>query len=127
MKSLKIIYWATTIIVGVMMLFSAYMYVTAADVKQGFVHLGFPDYFRIELAIAKALGALALLLPFVPARVKEWAYAGFAINFISALIAHIASGDAANTWGMVVVFLLILTASYISRELLKDEPKLKVA
>lgn len=126
MKSVKIIYWTTTTIVSVMMLFSAYMYFTSVEVKQGFVHLGFPDYFRIELAVAKALGALALLLPFIPARVKEWAYAGFFINFVSAIIAHLASGDAASTWGSVTVFLLILIASYISRELI-EEPKLKIA
>lgn len=126
MKSVKIIYWTTTTIISVMMLFSAYMYFTSVEVKQGFVHLGFPDYFRIELAIAKTLGALALILPFIPARVKEWAYAGFFINFVSAIIAHLASGDAASTWGSVSVFLLILIASYISRELI-EEPKLKIA
>ena len=35
----------------------------------------------------------AALLPMVPARVKEWAYAGFAINLVSALIAHLSIGD----------------------------------
>ena len=29
----------------------------------------------------------------VPARLKEWAYAGFAINLVSALIAHLSHGD----------------------------------
>jgi hypothetical protein len=28
----------------------------------------------------------------VPARLKEWAYAGFAINLASALIAHLSVG-----------------------------------
>ena len=36
--------------------------------------LGFTDYFRMELAWAKLLGAVLLLAP-VPARLKEWAYA----------------------------------------------------
>lgn len=29
----------------------------------------------------------------VPARLKEWAYAGFAINLVSALIAHLSIHD----------------------------------
>lgn len=127
MKSVKIIYWTTTVLVGVMMLFSTYMYFTAADVKQGFVHLGFPDYFRVELAIAKLLGALALLLPVVPARVKEWAYAGFAINFISAFIAHIASGDTLSGSAFPLVLLAILVASYISKEKLQAQSSLQMA
>ena len=35
----------------------------------------------------------ALLVPMVPARLKEWAYAGFAINLISAIIAHLSIHD----------------------------------
>ncbi len=46
-----------------------------------------PDYFRIELSWAKFAGLAALLVPMVPARLKEWAYAGFAIKLVSALIA----------------------------------------
>ena len=42
---------------------------------------------RIILGIAKPLGAIALLVPGI-ARVKEWAYAGFAIAWICAFIAH---------------------------------------
>jgi hypothetical protein len=43
-------------------------------------------------------GVAALLMPMVPARgviyvIKEWAYAGFAINLVSALIAHLSIGD----------------------------------
>ena len=57
--------------------------------------LGFTDYFRVELAWAKLLGAVLLLAP-VPARLKEWAYAAFAITFGSALIAHLSMGSAAH-------------------------------
>ncbi len=37
---------------------------------------------------AKLFGVVLLLAP-VPARLKEWAYAGFAIDLGSALIAHL--------------------------------------
>jgi hypothetical protein len=36
---------------------------------------------------------VAVLLMPAPARLKEWAYAGFAINLASALIAHLSMGD----------------------------------
>ena len=59
--------------------------------------LGFTDYFRVELAWAKLLGAVLLLAP-VPAPLKEWAYAGFAITLGSALIAHLSIGEGPEAW-----------------------------
>ena len=52
-------------------------------------------YFKAELTIAKILGVLALVIPAVPVKVKEFAYAGFAITLVSAAIAHFGRGDAA--------------------------------
>src|SRR5262249_11490994 len=68
------------------------------QVAEAFTHLGFPAYFRVELSWAKLLGVLLMLAP-VPARLKEWAYAGFAINLASALIAHFSVGDGPEAWG----------------------------
>ncbi len=65
---------------------------------EAFTHLGFPDYFRVELSLAKLLGVVLLLAP-VPARLKEWAYSGFAITLGSALIAHLSVGDGPEAWG----------------------------
>jgi hypothetical protein len=42
-----------------------------------FVYLGLPDYFKIELTTAKILGVLALLIPSVPFKIKEFAYSGW--------------------------------------------------
>ncbi|RYY35651.1 MAG: DoxX family protein [Sphingobacteriaceae bacterium] len=113
MKLLKIFYWITTAIVALIMIWSAYLYVTLPKVAEGFAHLGFPSYFRIELAVAKLLGGLALLIPAVPIRVKEWAYAGLGITFISAFIAHYASGDPGSVISGPVVFFILLTISYL--------------
>ena len=112
MKTIKITYWAVTAILSIMMVFSAWSYLTSAAITQAFQHLGFPGYFRIELAIAKLIGAVLLLAP-VSARVKEWTYAGFAITFISAFIAHTASGDAAAMKMAPIIFLALLAISYI--------------
>ncbi|MXV14558.1 DoxX family protein [Hufsiella ginkgonis] len=112
MKTIKITYWATTGIVALMMLFSAYAYLTNPDMAAAFQHLGFPQYFRVELAIGKLIGAVLLLAP-VPPRVKEWVYAAFGINFISAVIAHTASGDPGSAKVMPLVLLALLVTSYV--------------
>ncbi len=113
MKKNKIIYWTATGILGAMMLFSAYGYLTNEEMKGGFVHLGFPAYFRIELAIAKIIGTLVLLIPFIPKRIKDAAYVGFAITFISAFIAHTSSDDPSSVAIMPLIFLVILVMSFI--------------
>jgi len=113
MKATKISYWATTAIVALIMVYSGYAYLTQDAVAQGFTHLGYPSYFRVELAIAKLLGAVLLLAP-VSGRIKEWVYAGFGITFISAFIAHTASGDAVNYRVMPIVILGFLVVSYLT-------------
>ena len=113
MKAIKITYWVTTSIVSLMMVYSAYAYLTQPAMQQAFQHLGYPDYFRVELAIAKLIGAILLIAP-ISSRIKEWAYAGFAITFVSAFIAHTASGDPVNYRMMPVIFLVLLIVSYVS-------------
>jgi hypothetical protein len=81
-----------------------------------FVHLGFPPYFKVELTVAKILGVLALVIPAVPVKLKEFAYAGFAITLVSASIAHYARGDARLSVLFVIdplVFLALLIVSYV--------------
>jgi len=113
MKTLKIIYWISTGIISLMMTVAAYSYMTNDQVKQAFVLLGFPSYFRVELAVAKLIGAVLLVMPF-KSRLKDWVYAGFTIVFISALIAHIAGGLPLSTAVMPVVMLVVLLGSYLS-------------
>jgi uncharacterized membrane protein YphA (DoxX/SURF4 family) len=120
MKKLKITYWITTGIFSAMMLFSATMYFTNPQMAQTFEHLGFPDYFRIELGIAKIIGVLLLLAPF-KGRLKEWVYAGFTINMISGSIAHGASGDPISAIFTPLVMLGILAISYGTLQKLDDE------
>lgn len=80
-----------------------------------FVHLGLPGWFKAELTIAKILGVLALSIPNIPAKIKEFAYFGFGITLISASIAHFSRGDARLSVLFVIdplVFLGILMVSY---------------
>lgn len=112
MNKNKIIYWTTTEIIAAMMIFSAYGYFSNPDMKAAFVHLGFPNYFRIELGVLKVLGALVLILPLVPNIIKSFAYFGFALTFVSAFIAHIFTGDHISVAIAPMIFLVILVASY---------------
>jgi hypothetical protein len=89
-KGLLIGFWIFTGLFCLEMSFTAYWeLLRLPDAAQAFTRLGFPaTYFRAELSWAKVLGVAALLIPMVPARLKEWAYAGFAINLVSAIVAH---------------------------------------
>src|SRR5436190_12726361 len=110
-KAKTIAYWTVTALFCLQMSFTAYAQLRVPQVAEAFTHLGFPDYFRVELSWAKLIGAL-LLLATVPARLKEWAYAGFAINLASALIAHVAVGDGAEAWGWAAATGVLLGLSY---------------
>jgi hypothetical protein len=94
-KATTIAFWIVTALFCLEMSFTAYWELRVLpDAAQAFTRLGFSAAnFRVELSWAKVLGVAALLLPMVPARLKEWAYAGFAINLVSALIAHLSIGD----------------------------------
>ncbi|HTQ43642.1 MAG TPA: DoxX family protein [Polyangiaceae bacterium] len=96
-KGMVIGFWAVTALFCLQMSFTAYAQLRLPQVADAFTHLGFPAYFRVELSWAKLAGVVMLLAP-VPARLKEWAYAGFAINLASALIAHFAVGDGPEKW-----------------------------
>jgi putative oxidoreductase len=99
-KGLVAGFWIFTALFCLEMLFTAYYeLLVLPQAAQAFTRLGFPAAsFRVELSWAKVAGVAALLVPMVPARgviyvIKEWAYAGFAINLVSALIAHLSIHD----------------------------------
>lgn len=112
MKKIKIAYWATTLVFCLFMLFSATMYFVSEEIQAIFGHLGFPDYFRIELGIAKYLGVAVLLIPNLPKTLKIFAYSGFTINMISAFIAHMAVGDPIPDSITPLFLLVVLAFSY---------------
>src|ERR1700744_3370341 len=71
-KITAIIYWTSTVLFCLEMSFTAYNELASPQVVAVFSHLGFSSHaFQVELSVAKVLGVLGLLLPFVPARAKE--------------------------------------------------------
>jgi hypothetical protein len=126
MKATKIIFWISTILI---FLFEGVLPVLTGHTemaKEGIRHLGYPEYFGIMLNIFKIAGALILIIPAIPARVKEWAYAGFGIDFIAAFV----SLAAVDGWTGITFFpvlpMIILMASYISYHKLSEAKKYQV-
>lgn len=106
------VYWISTTLFALLMGFAGFAYLTQPALAQAFSHLGLPSYLRIELAVAKLLGGVALLAP-VPRGVKEWSYAGFGITLLSAAIAHSSVDGPATAMAPVVVSVLFV-ASYVT-------------
>ena len=111
-KAMVFGFWIATALFCLQIGFTAFAQLRLPQVAAAFAHLGFPDYFRVELSWAKFLG-IALLLAPTPARLKEWAYAGFAITLGSALIAHLSVGDGPEAWGWAAGTGLLWGLSYL--------------
>jgi hypothetical protein len=113
-KSTRIIYWITT---GIIFLWEGLLPALTSHTPlavEGIRHLGYPDYFRMLLTVFKVAGALALVLPLVKGRLKEWAYAGFVFTLISALVSHWAVDGFSGHTLFPLLVLAILLASYLS-------------
>ncbi|MDQ6530278.1 DoxX family protein [Flavobacterium sp. LHD-85] len=114
MKTTKIIFWTTTILI---FLFEGVMPALTSQTelaKEGIRHLGYPEYFGNALVVFKILGVLALIIPKVPGRIKEWAYAGFAFDFIFASISHFAVDGIGFQGFFPLIILAILIISYVT-------------
>lgn len=112
-RSDKIIYWIfTSIVVLLDSVVPAFTFNTQLA-KDGISHLGYPDYFRIELSIFKIIGGIALIFPFIPKRLKEWAYFGFAIDFISAFVGHFIVDGFNGESLFPLAMLIFLIISYV--------------
>ncbi|HEX2669249.1 MAG TPA: DoxX family protein [Polyangiaceae bacterium] len=120
-KITRIAFWGATTLFCLQIGFTAYAQLALPQVAEAFTHLGFPAYFRVELSWAKFLGIALLLLP-VPARLKEWAYAGFAITLGSALIAHGSVGDGPGAWGWAAGTAVLWALSYVCWRRSQSEP-----
>lgn len=123
MKSTKTIFWVSTVLI---FLFEGVMPALTSQTelaKEGIRHLGYPDYFGVALTVFKVLGTLAIIVPQVPHRLKEWAYAGLTFDFTFAAISLWAVDGFGPTILIPVVVLAVLMVSYISYHKLHPEIK----
>ncbi len=84
------------------------------DILATIGRLGYPEYFITLLGVGKVLGAVVILLPKFP-RLKEWAYAGIAIDLVSGFVSHLAVGDPIGQAMPALVVLVISLVSYFLR------------
>jgi hypothetical protein len=113
MKKDKIIFWTATIIIflfeGVMPALTGHTEMA----KEGIRHLGYPEYFGVMLNVFKVLGSLALIIPQIPSRIKEWAYAGLTFSLIAACVSNCAVTGFNGLAFFPLIVLGILIVSYV--------------
>ncbi|QXV66271.1 DoxX family protein [Mucilaginibacter sp. 21P] len=92
-KAIKIIYWTLTILFVLAMLADAFGGITQQEAgKVVLQHLGYPMYLLVITGVFKLFGAMAILQNRLMA-IKEWAFAGFFINFVGAIASRYAMYD----------------------------------
>ncbi len=113
-KRINIAYWIVTGLFSTFMVFSSIGNIMVNEESIAFVHdgLGYPVYFIAWIGWAKVLGALAIILPMVPARVKEWAYFGLFIDLATATYSFIATHAPVQGWTFMLLFIAVLVLSY---------------
>lgn len=115
MKKLKIAFWVSTTLI---FLFEGVMPALTSQTemaKEGISHLGYPAYFGVMLTVFKILGAITLIIPQIPKRIKEWAYAGFTIDFIGASVSHwVVDGFRLSEQLFILVVFAVLVTSYVT-------------
>ena len=86
---------------------------TPAAVKS-FQTLGYPMYFMGLLSIAKILGVIVILVP-GRSRVKEWAFAGFAVNLVAATWSLYCARNSHpdGPWYAMVLPITLFVATYL--------------
>ncbi len=110
----KILFWTSTGILTLIMLFSVYNYFFNHQMVADFyVAMGYPTYLIYPLAIAKILGLVAIWGNFSKS-LKEWAYAGFFFNTVLAFFAHVMISDGQHI-GAVIAFVAVIISYFMGK------------
>lgn len=120
MKKNKIAYWITTSLIFLMEGVMPALTSQTKLAKEGISHLGYPEYFGNALVVFKVLGALILIIPKLPRKLKELAYAGFTFNFLFACISHGAVDGVNFQTFFPLIILAILATSYYNYSKLNE-------
>lgn len=112
-KTRNAAYWIVTGLFAALMLADGVAgVVRAPGGPEAMQHLGYPVYLLSIVGTAKILGALALVQPWLRT-LKEWAYAGFTINFIGAAASWAFVDATPATVLPPVVALAVLGGAYL--------------
>jgi hypothetical protein len=118
----RLIYWISSVLLSLMLLFSAFMYLfNHEQVKIVFELLGYPGYLIYPLGIFKILAVMAIISS-KSRFLKNLAYAGIFYNFSLAFIAHLVKGDGEGFFAFLG--LLFLAVSFLFDKILKPRHKI---
>jgi hypothetical protein len=119
MKATKITFWALTLFFCLMMLMDGISGVLQVDGgKAPMIKLGYPIYLMTILGLFKIAGALSILqTKFIT--LKEWAYAGFTLNYLGAAMSWIAIGEALNLVFPVIALAIMFLTYYFWKRYLR--------
>lgn len=117
MKTLKIVYWVLLALFTAMILTSIWNYIFHfEETLVQFQILGYPSHLIHPLVVAQFLG-LVIMLSNKGKWLIEWAYAGFFMNMVFAIIAHYVTAE--GNGAAAVLGLLLLFTIYILNKRLK--------
>ncbi|BAV05844.1 hypothetical protein FLA_1856 [Filimonas lacunae] len=74
--------------------------------------LGYPEYVLTIIGVAKLIGVAAIVQPQYPI-LREWGYAGFAINFVIAFLSWLLVGGWYGPLLPPIIMLLFMCLPYI--------------
>lgn len=118
LKTYRLIYWISTGLLALFLLSGAF-FMNSQMAIEGTRHLGLPEWFRWELNIGHVIAGILLITP-VGKRIKEWNYVALGIDYISALIAHLAIDGPVPVSFSPLVTIALLVVSYVYYHKLKD-------
>ena len=107
-KTINLIYWISTIIFSLLMIFSALGGLQPSQQAIQLMHdgLGYPLYFIQFISVAKLIGSIAILIPGLY-RVKEWAYAGLFFDLFGAIFSGVASSGKFDPMMLAMAFWIL--------------------
>jgi hypothetical protein len=121
-KTLTTLYWIFTIIFALMVFLDGIGGVTRQQAGiDALKHLGYPIYFLTIAGVAR-LSAVVALLQTKFKVIKEWAFAGIAINFVCAFASREFVGD---SFGLTLFPLIMLGFLFIPYTLWKKVEQVK--
>lgn len=115
MKTTKILFWVFNGLFALLMISTAIPDAMSTPEAVKFMHdgLGYPVYLVRFLGVAKILGGLTIIIPGLPARLKEWAYAGLMFDLIGATYSVCSIPNPQGPWYFMLIFIALGVVAYI--------------
>lgn len=112
LKTVSTAYWVSTALFALWLIADGIGGVQQVEAgKEVLTHLGYPMYLLIIVGFAKFLAAAAIVQDKYYT-IKEWAFAGYAINCIGAFLSRLYVHDSFMLTFMPLIFLAVMFIPY---------------